>query len=81
MINAETQMDFFILFLFLFFILFFCLNKKKNLKPTNHGPPRVSGAREQCKKPANSDLYSGLSTTGFFFPVGPSPLKNPLKTH
>ena len=32
MINAETQMDFFILFLFLFFILFFCLNKKKKFK-------------------------------------------------
>ena len=29
--------------------VFFCL-KKKIKKQTNRGPPRVSGAHEQCKK-------------------------------
>lgn len=48
-----------------FFLLF--LSENKNQKRTNRGSPRVSGAREQCKKHFKIDSYFILFVTEFCY--------------
>ena len=55
---------------FILFFYFFEFRKKK--KRTNREPPRVSGAREQCKKSLRTDNYLVVFVTDFFKKVDPT---------
>ena len=66
---------------FFFFSFTFSNLEKKKKKRTNREPPRVSGAREQCKKLLRTDYYLVVFVTGFLKKsesyAGPT-LRNPL---